>query len=306
MIEIEHLYKFYDRRAVLNDISLSVRKGSILGLLGPNGAGKTTLVSILTGIIQKDRGRVHVNGRDLDRDMKAIQSECSIVPQAFAFYPTLTARENLEYFGALYGLEGRTLKDRMERAVDIGSLHAFLHKKAEKCSGGMKRRLNLAIGLLHRPRILFLDEPTVGVDAQSRNYILETIRKINREEKTTIVYASHYMDEIEQISDDIAIIDEGRIVLHDRRETVLTQTGKASIQVASLGASLRGRLEKMAGIQIGPKGILVDRDEHFLANMTQLFSLFEREQIEIRDMTFGYKNLEDLFLNLTREALRDP
>jgi ABC-2 type transport system ATP-binding protein len=305
MIEIEHLHKFYDRRPVLNDISLSVREGSILGLLGPNGAGKTTLVSILTGVIPKDRGRVLINGRDLDRDLKAIRSECSIVPQTFAFYPTLTARENLEYFGALYGLEGRMLKSRMDRAVDIGSLHSFLHKKAEKCSGGMKRRLNLSIGLLHNPRILYLDEPTVGVDAQSRNYILETIRKINREEKTTIVYASHYMDEVEQISDDIAIIDEGRILLHDRREAVLTQTGKVAIRVESLGAALRDRLQRMDGIQIGPKGILVERDENFLANMTQLFSLFEREQVEIREMTFGYKNLEDLFLNLTNEALRD-
>lgn len=306
MIEIEHLHKFYDRRPVLNDISLSVREGSILGLLGPNGAGKTTLVSILTGVVRKDRGRVLVNGRDLDRDLKAIQSACSIVPQTFAFYPTLTARENLEYFGALYGLEGRTLRARMDRAVDIGSLHAFLHKKAEKYSGGMKRRLNLAIGLLHSPRILYLDEPTVGVDAQSRNYILETIRKINREEKTTIIYTSHYMDEIEQISDDIAIIDDGRIALHDRREAVLTQTGGVSIRVDRLEAPLRDRLARMRGVQIGPKGIRVDRDEHFLANMTEVFRLFELERVEIRDMSFGRKSLEDLFLNLTNEALRDP
>ncbi len=306
MIEIEHLFKFYDRRPVLNDISLSVREGSILGLLGPNGAGKTTLVSILAGIVRKDRGRVLVNGRDLDRDPKTIRSECSFVPQSFAFYPTLTARENLEYFGALYGLEGRLLKDRMERAADIGSLHSFLHKKAEKYSGGMKRRLNLAIGLLHSPRILYLDEPTVGVDAQSRNYILETIRKITREERTTVIYTSHYMDEIEQISDDIAIVDEGRIVLHDRGEAVLAQTGRIFIQLESLAAPLRDRLAGMAGIHIGPKGIRVDRDERFLHNMAQIFRLFEQERVEIRDLTFGRRNLEDLFLNLTNEALRDP
>ncbi len=306
MIEIEHLFKFYDRRPVLNDIFLPVREGAILGLLGPNGAGKTTLVSILTGIVRKDRGRVLVNGWDLDRDLKAIQSECSIVPQTFAFYPALTARENLEYFGALYGLKGRMLRDRMDRAVDVGSLHSFLHKKAEKYSGGMKRRLNLAIGLLHSPRILYLDEPTVGVDAQSRNYILETIRKINREEKTTIIYTSHYMDEIEQISDDIAIIDDGRIVLNGRREAILTQTERVSIQVDLPKAPLRDQLTRMRGIQIGPKGILVDRDEHFLTNMTEVFRLFEREGVEIRDMAFGRKSLEDLFLNLTNEALRDP
>ena len=305
MIEIAHLYKFYDQRPVLNDVTLSVQEGSIMGLLGPNGAGKTTLVSILTGILPKDRGQIFVNGWDLDKDLESIQSQCSIVPQSFAFYPALTAYENLEYFGALYGLDGRMLKARIDRAVDIGSLQAFLHKKAEKCSGGMKRRLNLAIGLLHNPRILYLDEPTVGVDTQSRNYILEMIKKINREQNTTIIYASHYMDEIEHISDDIAIIDEGRIILHDRKEAVLTHTGKVSIQVESLSASLCDRLKHLEGLQIGPKGILVDRNERFHTNMTQLFTIFEQEHVEIKDMTFGYKNLEDLFLTLTSVTLRD-
>lgn len=305
MIEIANLYKFYDQRPVLDDVTLSVRDGSIMGLLGPNGAGKTTLVSILTGIIAKDRGKVLVDGWDLDRNLSEIQTRCSIVPQTFAFYPTLTAYENLEYFGALYGLDGRMLKTRIDRAVDIGSLHTFLHKKAEKCSGGMKRRLNLAIGLLHNPRILYLDEPTVGVDTQSRNYILEMIKGINRDQKTTIIYSSHYMDEIEHISDDIAIIDEGRIILHDRKEAVLTQTGKVSIQVENLTASLCDRLKHLEGLQISPKGILVDRNEFFYANMTRIFALFEQEHVEIKDMTFGYKNLEDLFLSLTDVKLRD-
>ena len=214
MISIKHLYKSYPGKSVLHDIGLSVRRGAIMGLLGPNGAGKTTLISILTGIIDKDQGEITVGGFDLERQRGPIQSRCSYVPQTLAFYPRLSARENLEYFGSLWGLKGKKLKERMAFCIDAGSMGAFVHKRADTFSGGMKRRLNLAIGLLNEPDILYLDEPTVGVDAQSRNYILETIRKINREKGTTVIYTSHYMDEIEQVADDIAVIDEGRIVLH--------------------------------------------------------------------------------------------
>ncbi len=228
MIEIRHLCKSYDRNPVLSDVNLSVRRGSILGLLGPNGAGKTTLISILTGITGKDSGQITIDGLDIDHELPAIQSKSGYVPQSFAFYPRLTAGENLEYFGALLGLKGKKLKERMEFCVDIGSMQAFAGKRVDKYSGGMKRRLNLAIGLLNDPGILYLDEPTVGVDTQSRGYILETIKKINRERGTTIIYTSHYVDEIEQVSDDIAIIDEGRIILHDDKQAVLTRADAES------------------------------------------------------------------------------
>jgi ABC-2 type transport system ATP-binding protein len=305
MIQIKHLYKFYNRRPVLDDVTLSVPDGSILGLLGPNGAGKTTLVSILTGIVKKDRGEVRINGLDLDREPAAIRAIGSIVPQSFAFYPTLTVYENLEYFGALYGLKGRALKARIDRSIDIGSLQSFLHKKAEACSGGMKRRLNLSIGLLPDPQVLYLDEPTVGVDTQSRVYILDMIGKLNKERQTTIVYASHYMDEIEQVSDVIAIIDEGKIILYDRKENVLTQTGKISIEIEDMQPSLKERLDAIDGVQVRRNRLLVDRDEHFYPNMQKLFSIFAEEHVKIRNIVFGYKNLEDLFIALTSEKLRD-
>jgi ABC-2 type transport system ATP-binding protein len=305
MIQIDHLYKFYNRRPVLNDVTLSVPDGSILGLLGPNGAGKTTLVSILTGIVKKDRGEVRINDLDLDREPAAIRAIGSIVPQSFAFYPTLTVYENLEYFGALYGLKGRVLKMRIDRGIDIGSLQSFLHKRADACSGGMKRRLNLAIGLLPSPQVLYLDEPTVGVDTQSRVYILDMIRKLNREQQTTIVYTSHYMDEIEQVSDAIAIIDEGNIILHDRKEKILTQTGKVSIEIGSPYPSLKERLDALNGVQVRGNHLWVDRDEAFYPNMQKIFSIFAEEHVEIKDIVFGYKNLEDLFISLTSERLRD-
>ncbi len=226
MIQIRHLYKHYDGVPVLNDISLGFGRGRITGLLGPNGAGKTTLVSILSGIVKKDDGEVIVDGLDLDAELRAVKSRNGIVPQTLAYYPTLTAHENLMYFGALYGLSGRRLRERVDYCAHAGSLHDFLHKRANKYSGGMKRRLNLAIGLLNDPAILYLDEPTVGVDPQTRSYMLETIRAINRDRGTTIVYTSHYMDEIEQISDDIAIIDEGRIILSGEKGELLSGGGK--------------------------------------------------------------------------------
>lgn len=306
MIEISNLYKFYDQRPVLDDVTLSVPEGTILGLLGPNGAGKTTLISILTGVVRMDRGVVRINGLDLDRDPAAIRAVCSIVPQSFAFYPTLTVHENLAYFGALYGLTGRRLRERIDRGIDIGSLQGFLHKRAEACSGGMKRRLNLAIGLLPEPRVLYLDEPTVGVDAQSRIYILEMIKKVNREGRITMIYATHYMDEIEQISDEIAVIDNGKIILHDRTERVLTQTGRVSIEFsADLPLSLEESLRALDGVQVLPNRLLLERDDRFCRNMARLFSLLDGQPVEVRNIVFGYNNLEDLFIALTNGGLRD-
>ncbi len=247
MIEINHLNKSYGRQVVLDDINLSIQKGMITGLLGPNGAGKTTLVSILIGIIPRDKGEIFIDGLDLDNHLPEIQTVCSIVPQNLAIYPMLSAYENLEYFGGLQGLKGQKLKSRIEYCTNVASLQSFLTKRVHKFSGGMKRRLNLAIGLLNTPRILFLDEPTVGVDTQSRNYILEVIKHINRKEETTIVYTSHYMEEIEQISDRIAIIDEGHLILDGPKAEILKQDLKVSIRVSELNDALLDRFKRYKG-----------------------------------------------------------
>ncbi len=305
MITIEHLYKSYDRNLVLDDVSITIREGAITGLLGPNGAGKTTLISIMMGLIAKDKGKILVKGLDIDREPKKIRAMSSIIPQTLALYPTLTARENLEYFGALYGLSGKTLKARIERSIDIASLQSFIDKKTSKFSGGMKRRLNLAVGLLNDPQILYLDEPTVGVDAQSRSYMLEMIRKLNEEKRTTIIYTSHYMDETEQVSDDIAIIDEGRIILHDRKETVLAHKGDARIGIDSLTGEAATLFAQMPGITLEGSDILIERDRLFRENMARVFSLLEERRLVIRDISFGSRGLEELFLKLTHSQLRD-
>ena len=305
MISIRHLDKSYHGKPILRDIRLSVRRGSIMGLLGPNGAGKTTLISILTGIIEKDGGEIMIGGLDLGRDTGRIQLMCSYVPQTLAFYPRLSAHENLEYFGSLWGLKGKRLKERMAFCIDAGSMGAFVHKRVDTFSGGMKRRLNLAIGLLNEPEVLYLDEPTVGVDAQSRNYILETIRKINRERGTTVVYTSHYMDEIEQVADEITVIDEGRIILQDSKEALLRLADAVLISVEPMPESAVGVLRQRSGVRAEAESVHVERDERLNENMAAVFSLLHDHGFRVKDVVFGHRNLEALFLKLTSRRLRD-
>ncbi len=305
MIEINHLYKSYGQQVVLDDINLSIQKGVITGLLGPNGAGKTTLVSILIGIIGRDKGEIFIDGLDLDNHLSEIQTICSIVPQNLAIYPMLSAYENLEYFGGLQGLKGLKLKSRIDYCSEVASLQSFLTKRVHKFSGGMKRRLNLAIGLLNTPRILYLDEPTVGVDTQSRNYLLEMIKNINRKEGTTIIYTSHYMEEIEQVSDMIAIIDEGRLILNQPKAEILKQELKVSIRVGELNDALLDRFKRTKATRIQDDCILLTKDGNFHDNLIEILSVLKSHAVEVIGFDSRDKRLETLFLNLTRKSLRD-
>jgi ABC-2 type transport system ATP-binding protein len=305
MIEINHLKKSYGQQVVLDDINLSIQKGVITGLLGPNGAGKTTLVSILIGLIPRDKGEILIDGMDLDSHLSEIQTVSSIVPQNLAIYPMLSAYENLEYFGALQGLKGQKLKSRIDYCTEVASLQSFLTKRVHKFSGGMKRRLNLAIGLLNSPRILYLDEPTVGVDTQSRNYILEVIKHINHTEETTIIYTSHYMEEIEQVSDMIAIVDEGHLILKGPKEEILKQDFKVSIRVGELNDALLDRFKSIEAARVQDNRILLIKDENFHDNLIEILSVLKSHAVEVIDFDSRDKNLETLFLKLTRKSLRD-
>jgi ABC-2 type transport system ATP-binding protein len=305
MITIERLHKEYDGVIALRDIDLAIKDGAITGLLGPNGAGKTTLVSILTGIIPKDGGKITINGYDLDSNLDRIKSITSFVPQSLALYPLLTSHENLEFFGALYGLTGRKLKERMEFSIETASLQSFLHKRASKCSGGMQRRLNLAIGLLNNPKILYLDEPTVGVDAQSRRYMLDMIRKINIEQRTTIIYTSHYISEIEQISDDIIIIDEGSIILNDTKLNILSSSDACAIQFEPADAITPGTVPGLDGITLEEGTIYIPRNEQLSLNIINIISLLREKKVGIVNIRYNTNKLEELYLNLTSKELRD-
>jgi ABC-2 type transport system ATP-binding protein len=213
IIHIEKLTKHYKgaEKPSLKSIDLAINKGEIFGLLGPNGAGKTTLISIICGIIKPTQGMILLDGMDIYNHRDKIKQLIGVVPQDIALYPMLTARENLNYFGALYGLRGKVLEDKINYWLErLGLFHAA-NKRIDKFSGGMKRRINLIASVLHEPKILFLDEPTVGIDVQSRAEILEQLKIINNQ-GTTIFYTSHHLDEAESLCTNIGIIDFGEII----------------------------------------------------------------------------------------------
>lgn len=212
IIQINQLFKQYKEADYfsVNNLNLSIEEKEIYGLLGPNGAGKTTLISMLCGIIKPTSGNFSINNLTYEKNAFEIKKTIGVVPQEYALYPTLTARENLLYFGSMYGLKGKILKEKVTLALDQLGLLKFADKKIETFSGGMKRRINLIAGILHEPLILFLDEPTVGVDVQSKNVIIDYLRELNAK-GTTIIYTSHHLTEAQDFCTKIAIIDRGTI-----------------------------------------------------------------------------------------------
>ncbi len=283
---------------VLQGIDLRIKKGSLFGLLGPNGAGKTTLVSILNTLVKKDSGRVEVCGYDLDSQVQKVKACSGYVPQGYAFYPQLNARENLEFFAALHGLQGARMRRRIEYAIEATALEQKALQRAYTYSGGLKRRLNIAIGLLNDPRVLYLDEPTVGIDPQSRHYILEVIKKINRRKQTTIVYTSHYMEEIEYLCDEVAILDGGKVLLQSS-VSELTKAGRAAT------LTLSGQpAQACEGVRYEKRRAYVDLSRGY-DTLRRFLNLLEKERIEVLDMQSGRGDLEQFFLQVTSERLRD-
>ncbi len=227
IIEIINLSKTYrgGKKAAINDISLKIEKGEVFGLLGPNGAGKTTTISILCGFFAPTHGEVYIDGLSVTKDKEQIKSIIGIVPQDIALYPTLTAYENLRFIGRMYGLKGKILKDRITKYMDLLGLDESTGKKVGEFSGGMKRSVNLIAGLLHDPKIVILDEPTVGVDVQSRNLIVQYLYELNKS-GTTIIYTSHYLQEAEYLCKRVAFIDNGNIItLGTPKDLVLGNQG---------------------------------------------------------------------------------
>jgi len=213
IIETQHLSKTYRGAGipVVDDVSFSVERNEIFGLLGPNGAGKTTVISILCGLFPPTSGKVMIDGMSLDGDLANIKQIVGVVPQDIALYPTLSAKENLNFYGSMYGLSGKALKEKIALWLDNFGLTDAANRRVSTYSGGMKRRVNLIAGILHDPKILFLDEPTVGVDVQSRNVIIEHLKVLNAA-GTTIIYTSHHMEEAEHFCSRVAIIDHGKII----------------------------------------------------------------------------------------------
>lgn len=241
LLEVKQLVKSYPgaARPALDRLEFSVHAGEAYGLLGPNGAGKTTAISIMCTLLRPNAGSVCLAGTDIQTDLASVRQLIGLVPQEIALYPRLTGRENLRYFGRLYGLKGLTLEERIIEALELVQLADHADRLVEVYSGGMKRRANLAAGLLHAPRLLFLDEPTVGIDAQSRNLILENLLRL-KEEGMTLVYTTHYMEEAQQLCDRVGIMDGGRLVAEGTADELIAgNSGCTSLETLFL--QLTGR-----------------------------------------------------------------
>ncbi|MDP5198473.1 ABC transporter ATP-binding protein [Flavobacterium sp. DG2-3] len=244
IIKIESLSKQYKNAEMysLNNVYLNINEGQIFGLLGPNGAGKTTLISMLCGLVKPTSGHFTIDGLDYQHHASKIKKIIGVVPQEYALYPTLTARENLLYFGSMYGLKGSDLKDKVIEALDLLGLLKFADKQVQTFSGGMKRRVNLIAGILHNPKVLFLDEPTVGVDVHSKTAIIDYLKVLNQN-GTTIIYTSHHLAEAEDFCSDIAILDQGQIYAQATPSALIESTTDArnleDVFISLTGKALR-------------------------------------------------------------------
>jgi ABC-2 type transport system ATP-binding protein len=309
LIQIERLRKCYDSLVAVDDISFNVHDGEIFGLLGPNGAGKTTTINMICGVLQPDGGKVLVDDRDIWIEPKKVKRHLGVVPQEIAVYEDLTARDNLRFWGSLYGLSGSELSDRINEALTGVGLAERAGDKVKTFSGGMKRRLNLCMGLLHRPKFLLLDEPTVGIDPQARLNILEVIREA-ADAGTTVLYTTHYMDEAEQLCDRIAIIDHGRILAIGTLAELTKLAGEAEV-LRLTGPfddeSLRTRLAAIPGTRIlrvgeGTAVLAIESDGPGLLDV--LPRVLE-EELGVEDVSIQRPNLQSVFIALTGRELRD-
>lgn len=309
IIECRGLEKTYKDVKALRGLNLLIPKGIIYGLLGPNGAGKSTFINIMAGLVKADAGSLIVDGKKLPGEISAVKGKMGFVPQDLAIYEDLSAYENISFFASLYGLKGKEKKEKVERALEFVSLTDRKKDLAKTYSGGMKRRLNLACGICHEPSILFLDEPTVGIDPQSRNHIMESIKLLNGN-GMTVIYTTHYMEEAETLCDKIGIIDNGEILAEGTLEELQKTVSENELLLIEASGDLKelsNRISTINGIidsHTEEEGILVKHDgqkgilEAIVRHTTEMGS-------EIHKLESRMPNLEDVFLSMTGRTLRD-
>jgi ABC-2 type transport system ATP-binding protein len=309
VFNVTGLVKRYGDLRAVDGVTFEVRAGEIYGLLGPNGAGKTTTMSMMSGLLRPDEGEITFDGIDLAAEPIRVKAQLGVVPQETALYETLSARENLRFWCGLYGLAGRDLTRAVDRALDHVGLTARAGEPVEKYSGGMKRRLNLALGLVHGPRAVLLDEPTVGIDPQARANILEVIRNVARE-GTTVLYTTHYLEEAESLCDRIGIMDHGRILAEGTLDELKRQVGEAeliTVRGAFDAAAAGARLEREHQVQVigSEDGKLVLAMPGGGGGSAALLSALFAGDLRIDDVSIQPPSLNALFLKLTGHGLRD-
>ena len=305
LLEAQNLRKRYGHTLAVDGVSLRVSAGEVLGLLGPNGAGKTTTMMMLSGLMKPDAGTVSIHGRYFDAAGRELRRELGLVPQDLAVYPDLTAKENLTFFGKLYGLTARRLRDRVESVLELTGL-TDATGLVRTFSGGMKRRLNFGIGLLHEPKLLILDEPTVGVDPQSRAHLLDQVRRLGTE-GVGVIYASHYMEEVQAICGRVAVMDYGHVLVDDTLDALLNRvSGEVEVIVDGWPPMLKARVADRARMIESRDGtvrlVVAGSDVKALA---ELLRLLDEASVTVQSVKTREANLEALFLELTGHTLRD-
>lgn len=310
MIQVHDLVKKYGSHRAVDGVSFSVEKGELFGLLGPNGAGKTTTISVLATLLPADGGQASIGGHDVAGDPAAVRRLIGIVPQEIALYTDLTARDNLEFWGRLYGLRGPALRHRVDQLLEMADLTGQARQKVADFSGGMKRRLNLVVGLVHSPEVLFLDEPTVGIDAQARSRILELIRSLG-DGGLTVIYTTHYLEEAEQLCDRIGVIDRGCMVAVGDKEELIGQIGNEDRvrllvpedHLVPFQEACRGWSDCLA---VGEhRGKVEIRTPDGAALLPRLQDWLGGRGLPLAQLEVERPNLESLYLNLTGRSLRD-
>ena len=304
MIEARSLRKLYGKHVAVDDLSFTIKAGETFGLLGPNGAGKTTTISMLIGLLNPDSGSVEVGdaaGPKGSPDQPSIRNQIGFSPQTLSLYGELSARENLEFFGKLYGLSGSRLKERVDWALEFAALQDRQKDLVNTFSGGMKRRVNIAVALVHDPKVLMLDEPTVGVDPQSRNHIFESIERLQKQ-GLTILYTTHYMEEAQRLCDRVAIVDAGKLLALDSVAGLVAKHGGASVVTAELsnGFMQSDWLNSFAGSSLEGNSMRFESDRP-LETVAELSG----KGVQFQTLKIAQPDLESVFLSLTGRSLRD-
>ncbi|RNE08511.1 Daunorubicin/doxorubicin resistance ATP-binding protein DrrA [Lacticaseibacillus paracasei] len=309
ILKVTNLCKTYKTgKKALTDLNFTVEAGEILGFLGPNGAGKSTTINIISTLLKADAGSiVYFNNPDLSN--KAIKKRLGTVPQDIALYEDISAYENVKFFAALYGVKRDVMREKVDSALEKVGLLDRKDDKPETFSGGMKRRLNIACAIAHEPDLIIFDEPTVGIDPQSRNHILESI-KLLRKNGATVIYVTHYMEEVQQICDRIIIMDGGTVLLNDKLANILKTFGGATYQLTLVGTPSTKDvqiLESMTGISqaecLGRNDLLLRMTDTFSLNRSLVF--LNKHGLALTDIVKQERSLEDVFLTLTGKRLRD-
>lgn len=309
VVKINNLVKKFGELAAINNIDLSIEEGEIYGLLGPNGAGKSTLINIISGLLNFSKGTIEILGKDLLKDSGFIKKNIGIVPQDIAIYDDLTAYENVKFFSSLYGLKGMEHKKRVMEALDFVGLSDKAKSFPSEFSGGMKRRLNIACAIAHKPKLIIMDEPTVGIDPQSRNHILASVKSLNQS-GCTIIYTTHYMEEAEELCKRIAILDHGKVIAEGTNEelkAIINTHNSISITVDSVERVSKEQLLKLEGVQsVTVEGCNVKIDSlKEIDNLDKIILYFTTNNIHIKNVVSKVTDLETVFLTLTGRKLRD-